>query len=157
MTRPSSLPGNRSGFTMIELAFALTIVAILAAMAMPKFARIMNSARVNQSAAVLAADLEQAVTRAARYRRPMRISCTCGNAIYTVADVAGGTVRLTRTLRDGDLGRMTLAMQAPAGVGAVVDVFPSGVTSAPLQFRITSGNSTKAVTLSTAGLVRIIQ
>jgi hypothetical protein len=49
---------------------------------------------------------------------------------------------------------MTLAFEVP--VGGTVDVFPSGVSTALLRVRITSGNSTKAVTLSTAGHVRII-
>jgi hypothetical protein len=38
----------------------------------------------------------------------------------------------------------------------VVDVFPSGVSTQLLRFRITSGNSTRAITLSSAGHVRII-
>jgi Tfp pilus assembly protein FimT len=156
MPRPSSLPGNRSGFTMIELALTFTIIAIMAAMMIPRFGRVMNSSRVARSAATVAADMEQAFTLAARYRRPMRISCTCGSAIYTIADRTGGTVRLTRRLRDTDLGNMTLVMEAPAGVGAVVDVFPSGVSTQLLRFRITSGNSTRAITLSSAGHVRII-
>jgi prepilin-type N-terminal cleavage/methylation domain-containing protein len=145
---------GRSGFTMIELALTLTVVAIMTAMMIPRFGRVMNSTRVNKSASLLASDLEQAFTLAGRYRKPMRISCACGTATYTIADRTGGTVRLTRTLRDTDLGTMTLAMEAPGG--GTVDVFPSGVSTALLRFRITSGNSTRAVTLSTAGLVRII-
>jgi type II secretory pathway pseudopilin PulG len=155
MPRPSSLPGNRSGFTMIELALTFTIIAIMAAMMIPRFGRVMNSSRVARSAATVAADMEQAFTLAARYRRPMRITCTCGSAIYTIADRTGGTVRLTRRLRDTDLGNMTLVMEWP--VGGTVDVFPSGVSTDLLRFRITSGNSTRAITLSSAGHVRIIQ
>jgi type II secretory pathway pseudopilin PulG len=154
MPRPSSLPGNRSGFTMIELALTFTIIAIMAAMMIPRFGRVMNSSRVARSAATVAADMEQAFTLAARYRRPMRITCTCGSAIYTIADRTGGTVRLTRRLRDTDLGNMTLVMEWP--VGGTVDVFPSGVSTDLLRFRITSGNSTRAITLSSAGHVRII-
>ena len=126
----------------------------MAGMMIPKFGRVMNSTRVNRTAAIMASDMEQAFTLAARYRKPMRITCTCNNAIYTVADRTGGTVRLTRRLQDDALGNMTLAMETP--VGGTVDVFPSGVSSALLRFRITAGSSTKAVTLSTAGHVRII-
>ena len=85
----------------------------------------------------------------------MRISCDCANRTYTVADRTGGTVRLNRMLGgDDDLGTLTLAFEAP--VAGIVDVFPSGVSTAVLQVRITSGASTRAVTLSTAGHVRII-
>jgi Tfp pilus assembly protein FimT len=145
---------GRFGFTMIELALAFVIIALMASMGIPKFRRVMNATRVKQSAAVLASDMEQAFTLAARYRRPMRISCTCGSAIYTIADRTGGTVRLTRRLQDKELGYMTLVMETPAA--GTVDVFPSGVSTNLLRFRITYGNSTKAVTLSTAGQVRII-
>ena len=139
---------------MIELALAFVIIALMASMAIPKFRTVMAATRVKQSAAVLASDMEQAFTLAARYRKPMRISCTCGSAMYTIADRTGGTVRLRRRLQDKDLGYMTLVMESPGG--GTVDVFPSGVSTNPLRFRITSGNSTKAVTLSTAGQVRII-
>jgi len=143
---------GRLGFTMVELALTLTIVAIMSAMAIPKFRRIMQATQVNRTTAIVAADLEQAFTLAGRFRRPMRISCTCGAGTYTIADRAGGTVRLRRTLvGDSDLGNMTLVFDT-----GIVDVFPSGVSTTPLQVRITSGTSTRAVTLSTAGHVRII-
>jgi prepilin-type N-terminal cleavage/methylation domain-containing protein len=152
-----SLPVSRgrSGFTMIELALTLTVIAIMTAMMIPRFGRVMNSTRVSRSVAIVAADMEQAFTLAGRYRKPMRISCTCGTGTYTIADRTGGTVRLRRRLRDDDLGNMTLTWTA-AGGATTVDVFPSGVSTGTLQLRITAGSSTRAVTLSTAGLVRII-
>jgi type II secretory pathway pseudopilin PulG len=140
---------------MIELALTFTIIAILTAMMIPKIGRVMQATRVNRVSAIVAADLEQAFTLAGRYRRPMRISCNCGSGTYTVADRTGGTVRLQRTLvGDSDLGNMTLAFELP--VAGIVDVFPSGISTTLLQVRITSGASTRAVTLSTAGHVRII-
>jgi len=140
---------------MVELALTFSIIAILSAMAIPKFRRIMQATQVNRATAIVAADLEQAFTLAGRFRRPMRISCTCGTGTYTIADRAGGTVRLRRTLvGDSDLGNMTLVFNPP--VAGIVDVFPSGVSTTPLQVRITSGTSTRAVTLSTAGHVRIM-
>ena len=139
---------------MIELALTFTVVAIMTAMMIPRMGRVMASNRVNQTASLVASDLEQAFTLAGRFRKPMRLSCNCNNRTYTIADVADGTVRLTRTLNDTDLGTMTLVMETPNG--GTVDVFPSGVSTALLRFRITSGNSTRAVTLSTAGHVRII-
>ena len=146
---------GRSGFTMIELALTLTVLAIMTAMMVPKIGRVMQATRVNRQTAIIAADLEQAFTLAARLRKPMRITCDCANRTYTVADRTGGTVRLSRTLgADQDLGTLTLTWDAP--VAAQVDVFPSGVSTAQLQLRITSGVSTRSVTLSTVGLVRIM-
>jgi type II secretory pathway pseudopilin PulG len=137
---------------MVELALTLTVVAIMAAMMVPKIGRVMQATRVNRQTAIIAADLEQAFTLAARLRKPMRLSCDCANATYTVADRTGGTVRLTRTLgADDDLGRVVLGFN-----NNPVDIFPSGVSTVALEVRVTSGPSTRAVTLSTAGHVRII-
>ena len=139
---------------MLELALTLCVIGIMTAMMIPKFSRIMEATRVRRQTAIVAADLEQTFTLAARFRKPMRLSCACGGPnsyTYTVADLNGGTVRLTRTLGvDTDLGRVTLTF-APSPV----DIYPSGVSTAPLTVTITSGSSTRTVTLSTAGLMRI--
>jgi Tfp pilus assembly protein FimT len=141
---------------MVELALTLCVIGIMTAMMVPKIGRVMQASRVNRQTAILAGDLEQAFTLAARLRKPMRLSCTCGTQSYTVADRTGGTVRLSRRLgADSDLGTLTLAFTTnPAG--GTVNIFPSGVSTATLTARITSGVSTRAVTLSTAGHVRII-
>lgn len=143
---------DRQGFTMIELALTLTLIAIMTAMMVPKIGRIMQATRINREIAIVVQDLEQAFTIAARYRKPMRLSCTCGTQTYTIADRTGGTVRLSRKLgADADLGTLTLTFSA-----SPVDIFPSGVATAPDTVRITSGTSTRAVVLTTAGQVRII-
>jgi prepilin-type N-terminal cleavage/methylation domain-containing protein len=143
---------RQRGFTMIELALTFTIIAIMAAMIAPRFGRVMQATRVNRTAAIIAADLEQAFSLAARFRKPMRLTWDALTSTYTVADRTGGTVRLTRTLGgDSDLGTVTAAFSA-----SPVDIFPSGVSSQPDTVRITSGISTRAIVLTTAGQVRII-
>jgi type II secretory pathway pseudopilin PulG len=141
---------------MVELALTFTIIAVMAAMMIPKFGRVMQATRVNRSIAIVAADMEAAFTLAGRQRKPMRISCDCANARYTIADRTGGTVRLSRALvGDDDLGSMTLTFSETP-----VDVFPNGVAAIagpPFTVTITSGASTKSVTVTTAGYVRIVQ
>jgi hypothetical protein len=130
----------------------LTLIAILTTLMVPKIGRIMQATRINREIAIVVQDLEQAFTIAARYRKPMRLSCTCGTQTYTIADRTGGTVRLSRKLgADADLGTLTLTFSTTP-----VDIFPSGVATAPDTVRITSGTSTRAVVLTTAGQVRII-
>jgi Tfp pilus assembly protein FimT len=151
----SSRRSLEHGFTMVELALTLCVLGIMTAMMIPKIGRVMQATRIRRQTAIVAADLEQVATLAARYRKPMRLSCACGgpNAYtYTVADLANpANIRLTRTLGvDSDLGRLTLNF-APSPV----DFYPSGVSSAALTVTITSGSSTRTVTLSTAGLMRI--
>ena len=133
----------------------MCVIGILTAMMLPKIGRVVQASQVSRSITLVAADLERATSIAARYRRPMRLSCACGSGTYSIADRTGGTVRLSRNLRgDRDLGSMTLTFsQTP------VDIFPNGVasiTTPPLTVRITAGTSTRAVTLTTAGQVRII-
>ena len=155
ITSPNSRqsPGTeRQGFTMIELALTLTLIAILTTLMVPKIGRIMQATRINREIAIVVQDLEQAFTIAARYRKPMRLSCTCGTQTYTIADRTGGTVRLSRKLgADADLGTLTLTFST-----SPVDIFPSGVATAPDTVRITSGTSTRAVVMTTGGQVRII-
>ena len=137
---------------MIELALTIMLIAIMTAMMVPKIGRIIQATRINREIAIVVQDLEQAFTIAARSRKPMRLSCTCGTQTYTIADRTGGTVRLSRKLgADADLGTLTLTFSA-----SPVDIFPSGVATAPDTVRITSGTSTRAVVLTTGGQVRII-
>jgi type II secretory pathway pseudopilin PulG len=153
-SRVVSSPGKSSehGFTMLELALTLCVIGIMTAMMVPKIGRVVQATRLNREIAIVAADLEQVFTLAARYRKPMRLSCTCGTQTYTIADRTGGTVRLSRRLgADADLGTLTLTFSATP-----IDIFPSGVSTAPDTVRITSGISTRAVVLTTAGQVRII-
>ena len=50
---------------------------------------------------------------------------------------------------------MTFA-NASSATNAVIDVFPSGIASAPLTVTIASGGWSRQITLSTAGQVRIL-
>jgi prepilin-type N-terminal cleavage/methylation domain-containing protein len=147
--------GSRRGYTMVEMAMAFAIIGILMLMGVPKVRQVIQASQVRRTSAIVATDLERAFTMAGRYRKPMRLSCVCGSGTYSVADRTGGTVRLSRNLQaDGQLGKMTLTFSETP-----VDIFPSGVVSIatpPLTVSITYGNSTRVVTMTTAGQVRII-
>jgi Tfp pilus assembly protein FimT len=155
--RPISRQRSRLGFTMVEMAFTFVVVGIMTMMIMPRLRQNMVSHQTRRAAAVVAGDLERAFTLAARYRKPMRLSCVvaagvCSNATYTIADLAGGTVRVRRELRnDGDLGTMSVRLWTTP-----VDIFPSGVSTSLDTVWITAGNSTRRVTMTTAGQVRIL-
>jgi prepilin-type N-terminal cleavage/methylation domain-containing protein len=150
---PIRLQGkHRLGFTMIEVMLAITVVAILSGMMIPKIGRTLRSIQVNRAAAIVAGDMEAAFTLAARNRKPMRITWD-GGTNYTVADRNGGTVRLSRALLgDSDIGTITANFN-PVGP---IDVFPHGVSTAAFTVTITGGTSAKAITVSTAGHVRVV-
>jgi len=150
---PIRLPHrHRSGFTLIEVAMTLTLIAILTAMMVPKIGRTLQSVQVNRAAAIVAGDMEAAFTMAGRQRKPMRIAFD-GAATYTIADRADGTVRLSRLLTgDSDIGSLTVNFsQTP------VDVSPRGVSTAALTVTLSAGASTRAISVSTAGHVRVVQ
>jgi Tfp pilus assembly protein FimT len=150
------LASGEYGFTMVEMVLTFTVIAIMTVMMVPKIGRAIQTNQVNRSIAMVASDMEAAYTLAARQRKPVRVDCTCGAGIYTVADRAG-TVLMTRNLRaDRDLGVMTLTFTAAPVNTLPMEIFPPGISDKSLTVRITSGASTRAVFVSTAGQVRIV-
>jgi prepilin-type N-terminal cleavage/methylation domain-containing protein len=140
------------GFTLTETLLTLAVLGIGLGIAAPKVAEMSRHLRVDRAAAVLATDLEAALAIAGRQRKPVRLSCDCAGKRYTVADRAGGAVRLSRALGAGtEFGATSLALSATP-----VDIFPTGVTSAPLTVTIGAGAYTRRVTMTTAGHVRIL-
>jgi hypothetical protein len=81
----------------------------------------------------------------------VRLSLSGGT--YTVADRTGGTVRLQRPLTtDRDFGVATVSFST-----APVDIFPSGIASAPLTVTLASGSVSRQITMSAAGQVRVVR
>jgi prepilin-type N-terminal cleavage/methylation domain-containing protein len=150
---PPFRPAPR-GFSMLELAASIVIIAILTGMGLPAVTSLLNRARVNQAAVVVAADLQNAFAMAARQRKPVRLSCDCANGVYTAADRSGGTLRLTRNLLgDDESGAASLVFDP-----SPVDIFPSGVTSADLlTVTISRTGYSRQVTMTRAGQVRILR
>jgi prepilin-type N-terminal cleavage/methylation domain-containing protein len=143
---------TRDGFTMIEMVFAFAVVGIMTLIMVPRIQQSMRAHQTRRAAIQVAGDVERAFTLAARYRKPMRLSCNCGAATYTIADRTGGTVRMSRDLRNGgDLGTMTLAFSVTP-----LDIFPSGVSTSVDTITISSGGSVRRVVVTSAGQVRII-
>jgi hypothetical protein len=82
----------------------------------------------------------------------VRLSCACDSVRYRIVDRAGGTVRLSRMLSgDTEFGVTGLAFST-----SPLDIFPSGVASAPLTVTISAGGYARQVSMTTAGQVRIL-
>src|SRR5262245_47595591 len=97
MRSPSPLSPLRRGFTLTEMLIAIVILVSLVAMAAPATAKQLRHGRVNQAANIVSADLEHAVSYAARLRKPVRIALT-GATSFTVTDRATGAVLQQREL-----------------------------------------------------------
>jgi prepilin-type N-terminal cleavage/methylation domain-containing protein len=143
----------RVGFTLLELIVVVFIVGVLAMMTGPAMSRIVRHNRVNRSATVIAADLQNAFAVAARQREPIRIQADANTRSYQFIDRKTGAVLRIRTFY-GDTSeyRLTRLVFTPS----TIDVFPSGVSSAPLVVDLANGDYVRQVTASTAGFIRML-
>ena len=142
----------RRGFTLPELLIAIVVSILLVAMVAPATAKQLRRGRVNQAANIVAADLENAVSNAARLRKPVRITRTSTTS-FTVTDRRTGDVIQRRELgadTEWKLAALTFST-------ATVDVFPGGVTSGALTVTLSEAGYARQVRLSPAGLAQVIQ
>jgi type II secretion system protein H len=150
---PSARHSTR-GFTLIEMLIVVVVLGLLAAIALPKVGSQVARSKVRQAATVVMGDLEQAVSLAARARRPMVIRCDCANLALVLRDRgAADSIRLRRTFAAGtSMEISTLALSRDS-----VIVFPSGVLSDTLAVTVTGTDGyARVVTVSRAGRVRLV-
>src|SRR5687768_7134665 len=83
----------RAGFTIIEIILVLVIVAMLAALITPKVNEAITQSRVQNSAAVIAGDLQLAFSLANRRKTPLRLTIDPTGTKYTIATRAGTVIR----------------------------------------------------------------
>lgn len=116
----AGIAAHRPGFTMVELVFALIIMAFLAGLAMPKLSHALSRSRVDSAAAVLASDLELALSLSVRQGTPVRIDYDAMERTYRFTDRASGKVLHSRRFgADCELGVSNISFSESS-----VDVFP---------------------------------
>jgi type II secretory pathway pseudopilin PulG len=143
----------RWGFTTIELIIIVTIIGILAGIAGPAMSRIVRHSRTNKAATVIAADLQNAFAVAARQRQPVRINADAATKSYQFTDRSTGKVlRIRSFYGDTSEYRLSKLVFSPAQI----DVFPSGVSSAPVTVDLGNGDYERKITASTAGFIRVV-
>ncbi len=139
------------GFTLLELLIVIALFGLITAMTFPTVSRISTHARVNQAAIVVAQDLSQALSAAARERKPLRLAVGLDRQSIRVSERASGSVLATRSLGLGDayqLDSVTLS-------ASPVDLFPNGFASSALTVTLWAGGYSRRVTMSRAGWVRV--
>ena len=143
----------RHGFSMMEMLVVIVILGVLSAMVGPAMSRVVRHNRVNRSATLIAADLQNAFAVAARQREPVRIQADAATRSYQFVDRRTGAVLRIRTFY-GDTSeyRLTRLTFTPS----TIDVFPSGVSSAALVVDLANGYYTRQVTASTACFIRTL-
>lgn len=144
---------SRVGFTILELIAVVSILALMATITGPAMSRIVRHNRVNRSATVIAADLQNAFAVAARQRQPVRIQANAASRSYQFVDRATGEVLRIRTFY-GDTSEYRLS--SLVFTPATIDVFPSGVSSSELTVDLANGDYVRQVKVSTAGFIRVL-
>jgi prepilin-type N-terminal cleavage/methylation domain-containing protein len=139
------------GFTLLEVLVALIIVGIVSALSAGKFHAIGVQQKVARAAQSAQNDLEFAFTLAARNRQPVRISWNSSKMQMAVTDRAG-TTYFRRTPLGKDYGfsasNVTFS-QSP------IEVYPNGLANSTLTISITLESSSRTITMSRGGMVRI--
>lgn len=144
---------SRAGMTLMELMLVVVIVGIVTAAVLPRIARSRESTTAKSAASVIGNDVEAAFSAAARSRRPMLFRCDCTNKTYEVADQTDGSIRMFRRLDPSSgivVDRLTLSSTS-------VVIGPNGIASEAFEVAVGVGNSSRRVTVSRTGQVRIVQ
>ena len=152
MTNTSRIHGGRAraGFTLIETIIVLVVIAMLAVLVTPKVTSAIGSSRVNNSAGVIAGDLQLAFSLASRQRTALRITVDPSNATYTIATRTGTVIR------ERDLGAGSdLHVSTMSATATTLDVFPNGLASGPISITIGINGYEQTISMTRAGQVRV--
>lgn len=143
---------NARGMTMMEVFVVLVIMGILMLGTVPRIGQAFRSSRVDRAAGLVALTLERSFTLASRQRRPVTVTCDCANQALEIRDEASGTLYQRRAFGpDTEFQLDSLIMSE-----ASVTVSPSGVATLPLTVTIAAGPANRQITMSSAGLVRVV-
>lgn len=150
-TLPSPSHRSRFGFTLIETLITLAVLAILVGAVAPMVSRQVSHSRVNGAAQVIAGDLEQALSLAARQRRPVRVSVDPAQRSVLIADrVTGQTIA-----RHAYGSASDYKLEALSSSPASIDILPHGVATSAATLTVAIGGYSRRVTLTRAGQVRV--
>ena len=144
---------NTRGMTMVEVFVVLVIMAILLLGSFPRIGQTLRSSRVDRAAGLVALTLERSFTLASRQRRPVTVTCDCVNQALEIRDEATGTLYQRRAFGPDTEFQLDTLMLSEGSV----TVSPSGVATLPLTVTISAGPSNRQITMSSAGLVRVVR
>lgn len=137
---------------MVELIAVVAIIGVMALVAGPAMSKVVRHNRVNRATSIITSDLQNAFAVAARQREPVRVQGDATTRSYQFVDRKTSAVLRIRTFygATSEYGLDTLKFTP-----ATVDVFPNGVSSAPLTVYLSNGDYSKQISVSTAGFVRV--
>ncbi|QSI34085.1 prepilin-type N-terminal cleavage/methylation domain-containing protein [Variovorax sp. RKNM96] len=151
MNKSASPPQRQKGFTLIEMMVVVSLVAILAALALPSFTTMIANQRVTSAAQELLTLLQFARAEGVYKRTQTTVTATG----LTWQAKAGAQVLREATLSDavsvvpGSAGGVTFDVSGQASAAA-------GVTSYAVTFSATNATRVQCLSVTRAGLVRLL-
>jgi type II secretion system protein H len=140
----------QKGFTLLETIIVLVIIGILAAVTLPIANRAIGHSRVQNSANVIAADLQMAFSLASRQRAPLRIVVDPSTQSYEIRNRAG------LVIKERDLGGSSdLHVGTMTSTVTTLDIFPNGLSSGPIAITVGINGYQQTISMTRAGQVRV--
>ena len=146
------------GFTLMELIITVAILAVLGAITLPSYSRLIEGARLISAANTIKGDLERAKLSAVKRHQAVALTFTAGSGAsggYTVFVDNGATpleVILTRSMPVGvDLSAVSF------GDGTTARFNTLGLamlTAGSVQVKTSDGTRFRRITLAAAGSVK---
>jgi prepilin-type N-terminal cleavage/methylation domain-containing protein len=138
------------GFTLVEIALAIALTGIVAAVGLPRVAELARRTRVTNASHLVAADLDLALSLATRQRHAVRLVYDPGATRYAMTDLVTGAVLQRRSLGADSEWRLESVRFAPD----TIDLSPVGIASAPVSVSLAAGSARRLVTMTRTGIVR---
>jgi type II secretion system protein H len=143
---------SRNGFTLLEVLIVLIIVGVVGGVVTVNVNRGMQNSNVQRAASVIATDLRQAHSLAARQRRPVEIVVDPTARVLRVRDA----LTPTTVYAERHFGLTSeQPVQGMTTTESSVRVFPNGLASSPVTVTVSWGPRTRTVLMTRAGMVRV--
>ncbi len=130
---------SSSGFTLIELIIAMTIVGILTALAFPSFREFIQNQRLSTQTNELVSDLAFARSEAVKRKGPVTVCVSTSGTGCTAGDWEAGRIVFSDANGDGtvDAGDGDTVLRAREKLDSSITLRSLGVATTPLSFGAT--------------------